>query len=213
MGALTTLPQAVACGLIAVSPLGAGWSVFGIMASIGSAIVFGLLTAAFDSNPFLISGPRAVTALVFAVGIQAGLDRGLDPETALFLSFSGVMVSGIFQMVSGFLQLGHVVMYLPLSVLAGSMSASAHLKKRARSLLEREAEFLILDMRRLASIDSTGSAAILNLMHMCRKIGGRLVLSCVEKERRKRRMLPDLPAPTVKFATAKPFGINFMTNL
>ena len=44
-GALASLPQAVAYGLIAVSTLGAEYAVFGITASIGSAILFCLITA------------------------------------------------------------------------------------------------------------------------------------------------------------------------
>ena len=57
VGALATLPQAVAYGLIAVSPLGPEWAVFGIMARVGTSIVFGIFTGALSSNPFLVSGP------------------------------------------------------------------------------------------------------------------------------------------------------------
>jgi MFS superfamily sulfate permease-like transporter len=125
VGALATLPQAVAYGLIAVSPLGSEWAVFGITASVGSAILFGILTGALGSNPFLISGPRAVTALVLAVGIQAGLERGYDPELALSLAFAGIVVAGLFQTAAGYLKLGRAVSYVPVPVLAGFVSASA----------------------------------------------------------------------------------------
>jgi hypothetical protein len=53
VGVLATLPQAVAYGLIAISPLGAEWAVFGITASVGSAILFGMLSGGFSSNLFL----------------------------------------------------------------------------------------------------------------------------------------------------------------
>jgi hypothetical protein len=53
VGALATLRQAVAYGLIAISPLGAEWAVFGITASVGSAILFGMLSGGFSSNLFL----------------------------------------------------------------------------------------------------------------------------------------------------------------
>lgn len=125
VGALTTLPQAVAFGLIAVSPLGADWAVFGITASVGSAILFGALTGFLGSNPFAVSGPRASTALILAVGFQQALERGYAPEGALILGFAGVFVAGLFQVVAGFLRAGHLAAYVPSPVLAGFVCASA----------------------------------------------------------------------------------------
>ena len=125
VGALATLPQAIAYGLIAVSPLGPEWSAFGIAASVGTAIAFGMFSGAFTGNPFLISGPSAVTALVLATGINAGLERGHTAETALVLGFLGVVASGVFQVAAGFLRLGHMVAYLPVPVLVGFVNASA----------------------------------------------------------------------------------------
>jgi hypothetical protein len=90
VGALATLRQAVAYGLIAISPLGAEWAVFGITASVGSAILFGMLSGGFSSNLFLVSGPRVATALALATGTQAALSRGYDPNNAIILGFAGV---------------------------------------------------------------------------------------------------------------------------
>lgn len=125
VGALATLPLAIAYGLIAVSPLGPQWAPFGISASLGSAILFGLLTGTLGSNPLLISGPRAVTALVLAVAIQEALSRGYDAETALALAFCGVVAAGLFQFAAGVLRIGQVVAYVPVPVLAGFVTASA----------------------------------------------------------------------------------------
>ncbi len=125
VGALATLPQAVAYGFIAVSPLGAEWAVFGITASVGTAIFFGFLSGVFSSNRFMLSGPTAVTALVLAAGIQAGLERGYAPSDALFFGLAGVVVAGLFQAASGFLRLGQAVSYVPVPVLSGFVNASA----------------------------------------------------------------------------------------
>ncbi|MCP5368935.1 MAG: SLC26A/SulP transporter family protein [Hyphomicrobiales bacterium] len=122
---MATLPQAVAYGLIALSPLGTDWAVFGITASVGTAILFGAITGALGSNPFLVSGPRAVTALVLAVGIGTGLGRGFGPGEAVALAFAGVVVAGLFQVAAGVLRLGHVVSFVPVPVLAGFVNASA----------------------------------------------------------------------------------------
>ena len=125
VGALTTLPQAVAYGLIAVGPLGPDWAVFGITASVGSAILFGFASGLTESNPFLISGPAAVTAVVLASGIETALERGYTPHDAVFLAFLGLLVAGLFQMAAGVLRLGHAVSYIPLPVLSGFVNASA----------------------------------------------------------------------------------------
>lgn len=125
IGALATLPQAVAYGLIAVSPLGPEWAVFGITASVVSAILFGLISGSLGSNPFLISGPRAVTALVLAVAIEAGIERGFSNESAVLFAFSGIFVAGLLQLLAGILGMGRIVSYVPSPVLAGFVTASA----------------------------------------------------------------------------------------
>ncbi|MBX2830582.1 MAG: cyclic nucleotide-binding domain-containing protein [Rhodospirillales bacterium] len=125
VGMFTTLPQAVAYGLIALSPLGAEWASYGIAASIGCAILFGVISGFLGPNRFLVSGPRAVTALVLASAIQIALNRGTSPEDGLIIAFAAVFGAGIFQIVAGTLRLGHAVSYVPAPVLSGFVNASA----------------------------------------------------------------------------------------
>lgn len=125
VGALATLPQVVAYGLIAVSPLGTEWAVFGIMASVGSAILFGVISGAVTSNRFLVSGPSALTALVLATAVQSALERGYEARAALALAFAGVVVAGLLQLIAGVSRVGKMVSYIPLPVLAGFVSGSA----------------------------------------------------------------------------------------
>lgn len=125
VGALAALPQAVAYGLIATLPLGSEWTAFGIMASVGSAIVFGILSGIYSSNPFMVSGPSAVTAVVLATSLHTATERGYAAPDALVLAFAGVVVAGIIQLLAGILRLGHVVSYVPVPVLAGFVNASA----------------------------------------------------------------------------------------
>ncbi|WP_339862645.1 SLC26A/SulP transporter family protein [Thalassospira alkalitolerans] len=125
VGMFATLPQAVAYGLIALYPLGPKWASFGIAASIGSAILFGVISGFLGSNRFLISGPRAVTALVLASAIHIALDRGSSPADALVIAFVAVFGAGIFQLIAGNLRLGHAVSYVPDPVLSGFVNASA----------------------------------------------------------------------------------------
>ena len=125
VGALATLPQAVAYGLIAIAPLGADWAVFGITASVGSSILFGLITGLRGPNRFMISGPGAVTALVMASALGAALARGYEPLQALGFAYASVVIAGLFQVVAGLLRLGHVTSYIPVPVLSGFANASA----------------------------------------------------------------------------------------
>ncbi|RCK28657.1 cyclic nucleotide-binding domain-containing protein [Thalassospira lucentensis] len=125
VGMLATLPQAVAYGLIAFYPLGPQWASFGISASIGSAILFGIISGMFGVNPFLVSGPRAVTALVLASAIQIAITRGSSAGDAIVIAFVAVLAAGIFQFVAGLLRLGNVASYIPAPVLSGFVNASA----------------------------------------------------------------------------------------
>lgn len=125
VGALTALPQTVAYGLIAVAPLGPEWAVFGITASVGTALLFGLLAGMFGANPFLLSGPRVITVLVLASAIQTAVHRGFSAQEALMLAFLGLFVAGLLQASAGLLRLGSAVSYIPVPVLTGFVNASS----------------------------------------------------------------------------------------
>jgi len=125
VGALATLPQAVAYGLIAIAPLGPDWIVYGITASVGASILFGLITGLWGPNRFMISGAGAVTALVMASALGAALNRGYEPIQALGLAYVSIVIAGLFQVGAGWLRLGHVTSYIPVPVLSGFANASA----------------------------------------------------------------------------------------
>ena len=125
VGALTALPQTVAYGLIAVAPLGPEWAVFGITASVGTALLFGLLSSIFGTNPFLLSGPRVITVLVLASAIDTAVGRGFSPEVSLLLAFLGLFLAGLLQFGAGALRLGSAVSYIPVPVLTGFINASS----------------------------------------------------------------------------------------
>lgn len=125
VGTLATLPQAIAYGLVAFAPLGPEWAPVGITASIGCVVIFGLVSATLGSNPFLVSGSRAVTALVMASTIQIILLRGYAPPEAVFVVFSSILAAGIFQILAGILRLGQAVSYVPDPVLTGFVNTSA----------------------------------------------------------------------------------------
>lgn len=125
VGALTTLPQAVAYGLIAVSPLGPEWAVFGISIGVGTTILFGIVTGLFGSQPLMLAGPSSSTVLVFASSIAVALERGHGAIEALTFAVLGLVVAGFLQFCAGLLRLGYAIAYVPTPVLAGFANASA----------------------------------------------------------------------------------------
>ncbi|MGB0694489.1 MAG: SulP family inorganic anion transporter [Rhodospirillaceae bacterium] len=125
LGAVSSLPQSVAFGLIAFAPLGPEWAAIGITTSIGTAILFGLITSGLGSNPLLISGPRAMTAVVLGTAFYEALERDLSPIEALQLGFSGVVLAGMLLALAGALRLGQLVSYMPVPVLTGFVNGSA----------------------------------------------------------------------------------------
>ncbi|HBT43336.1 MAG TPA: hypothetical protein DIW51_06465 [Rhodospirillaceae bacterium] len=127
VGALTALPQAIAFGLIAFSPLGPDWAGAGIAAGVGTATLAGVLGGVLASHPLLSFGPAAVTAVVYAVSIQTALERGHSVEQALLLACLGVVIAGLGMAVAGLLRLGRAISYIPLPVLAGFICSSAML--------------------------------------------------------------------------------------
>jgi len=62
--------------------------------------------------------------------------------------------------------------------------ACARLQSQAKTLIGKGAEFLILDLRHMTSIDSTGCALLRALAVNCLEAGGHLLISRVEPERR-----------------------------
>lgn len=62
--------------------------------------------------------------------------------------------------------------------------ACAKLQSQARALGAKGAELIVLDFRHMTSIDSTGCALLRTIAVNCAEAGGRLMISCVERERR-----------------------------
>lgn len=123
--AIASTPQVVAYGLIALSPLGAEGVALGVTTSIGCALLFGFFNGLLGSNPFMIAGPCALTAVVVATTIETALGRGLSQDQALSVAFMTVAISGIWQWLGGKLKLGRLVSFVPVPVLSGFVNASA----------------------------------------------------------------------------------------
>lgn len=122
---LVTIPQVIAYGLIAFAPLGAAAIPQGLSSALLCAVVFGSITAAAGSSKRLVSGPRAITALLFAGTLQASISRGFAVEAAVLVGYTTVGMAGLYQVLFGLFRLGRLASFLPHPVLSGFVSASA----------------------------------------------------------------------------------------
>ena len=104
--ALVALPSALAFGVTAYAPLGAGFVAAGATAGIIGAVALGLVASIFGGTPRLISSPCAPAAAVMA-GLAAELAAGAyghasaRPEQLAALLALVALLSGALQVVYG----------------------------------------------------------------------------------------------------------------
>ncbi|MEO0541748.1 MAG: SulP family inorganic anion transporter [Cyanobacteria bacterium P01_A01_bin.105] len=109
--AIVALPLALAFGVTS----GAG-----AIAGLYGAICVGFFAALFGGTPSQISGPTGPMTVVMA-SIFTSLVAS-DPENGLSMSFTVVMLGGLFQILMGVLQLGKYITLMPYPVISGFMS-------------------------------------------------------------------------------------------
>ncbi len=109
--AIVSLPLALAFGVASgVGPLG----------GLYGAVCVGFFAALFGGTPTLISEPTGPMTVVMTA-IVAGLTAS-NPENGLAMSFTVVMLAGLFQIVFGIFKLGKYFTLMPYSVISGFMS-------------------------------------------------------------------------------------------
>ncbi|MGF1574695.1 MAG: SulP family inorganic anion transporter [Cyanophyceae cyanobacterium] len=109
--AIVALPLALAFGIAS----GAGAS-----SGLWGAILIGFFAALFGGTPSLISEPTGpMTVIITAVVAET---TAASPENGLALSFTVVMLAGLFQIGFGLLKLGRYITMLPYNVISGFMT-------------------------------------------------------------------------------------------
>ncbi|TVQ43521.1 MAG: SulP family inorganic anion transporter [Gloeocapsa sp. DLM2.Bin57] len=112
--AVVALPMALAFGIAS----GAGAE-----AGLWGAILVGFFAALFGGTPSLISEPTGpMTVIVTAVIAGLMATNPDNPEKALAMGFTVIMLAGIFQIIFGALGLGRYITMLPYNVISGFMS-------------------------------------------------------------------------------------------
>ncbi|MEG4224675.1 SulP family inorganic anion transporter [Microcoleus sp. N9_B2] len=109
--AIVSLPLALAFGVASgIGPIG----------GLYGAICVGFFAALFGGTPTLISEPTGPMTVVMTA-IVASLTAS-NPEQGLAMSFTVVMLAGVFQIIFGIFKLGKYVTLMPYSVISGFMS-------------------------------------------------------------------------------------------
>lgn len=130
-GALASIPQTLAYGMILGAALGGEFSGIGVLAALYGSVLVGLVAVLFGGCPFLVAGPRAATMLVFAALIvelkQLPAVAGLAQPTltAFSLACAAASMAGLMQILFGAARFGRLASYVPLPVVAGFINGSA----------------------------------------------------------------------------------------
>ncbi|WP_394152901.1 SulP family inorganic anion transporter [Vibrio maritimus] len=109
--AIISLPLALAFGVAS----GAGAE-----AGLWGAIMVGLFAALFGGSSTLISEPTGPMTVIMTAVLTSMMAK--YPETGLAMTFTVVMMAGVFQILLGTLKLGKYVTLMPYSVVSGFMS-------------------------------------------------------------------------------------------
>ncbi|MCE0555850.1 SulP family inorganic anion transporter [Motilimonas sp. 1_MG-2023] len=109
--AIVSLPLALAFGVAS----GAGAE-----AGLWGAILVGLFAALFGGSSSLISEPTGPMTVIMTAVLTAMVAK--YPEAGVAMSFTVVMMAGLFQIILGSLKMGKYITLMPYSVISGFMS-------------------------------------------------------------------------------------------
>jgi MFS superfamily sulfate permease-like transporter len=126
--AVVTLPICLSAGLLAYAPFGPAISARGAAAGLLGAAAGGFFAALAARSSFIISSPRASSALVLASLATALLAH--EPFTGN-LALTGIamaiciLLAGLWQIAFGVIGVGHIIKFTPHPVLAGFVNGVA----------------------------------------------------------------------------------------
>ena len=119
---LVALPAAVAFGVTVYSAISPHYAAFGALAGILGAAALGLIAPVFGGTDRLISAPCAPAAAVLSAFAIELVRQGVAPVTiVLLLTVLGVL-TGLVQILLGFLGIGRMIKYIPYTVVSGYLS-------------------------------------------------------------------------------------------
>lgn len=119
---LVALPAAVAFGVTVYAAIGPEYAAFGALTGILGATALGLIAPIFGGTDRLISAPCAPAAAVLSAFAIELVQQGIGPETIVLLMTVLGILTGLIQMLIGFLGVGKLIRYIPYPVVSGYLS-------------------------------------------------------------------------------------------
>ncbi|HMW57216.1 MAG: SulP family inorganic anion transporter [Candidatus Accumulibacter phosphatis] len=119
---LVALPSAIAFGVTIYASIGPAYAGLGALAGILGATALGLLAPAMGGTNRLITAPCAPAAAVLSAFAIELVQHGVAaPSIVLMLTALG-LVSGLVQLMLGFMGIGSLIKYIPFPVVSGYLT-------------------------------------------------------------------------------------------
>ncbi len=122
---LVALPASIAFGVTVYSAIGPGYAALGALAGMVGAVVIGLVASTLGGTDRLISAPCAPAAAVlsaFAIGLTS---QGVEPDVIVLLLILLGVLTGVVQVLLGFIGVGRLIKYVPYPVVSGYLTGVA----------------------------------------------------------------------------------------
>lgn len=119
---LVALPAAIAFGVSIYAPLGHHYAAYGAIAGVLGVISVGIIAAWLGGTNRLISAPSAPAAAVLSAFALEYMTKGFDPTLLFVLLIVITLLTGLLQMLFGFIGLGRLIKYMPFPVVSGYLT-------------------------------------------------------------------------------------------
>ena len=119
---LVALPASVAFGVTVYAAINPHYAAFGALAGILGAAALGLLAPTFGGTDRLITAPCAPAAAVLSAFAIQLVGQGVTPVSIVLMMTVLGILTGLIQMLIGFLGVGRLIKYIPYPVVSGYLS-------------------------------------------------------------------------------------------
>ena len=119
---LVALPASIAFGVTVYAAIGPAYAAYGALAGIIGATVIGLVASTLGGTDRLISAPCAPAAAVLSAFAIEMVSQGVSPGSIVLLLIMLGELTGMVQMLLGFVGVGRLIKYIPYPVVSGYLS-------------------------------------------------------------------------------------------
>jgi len=119
---MVALPAAIAFGVTVYSAIAPHYAAFGALSGVLGAMALGLVAPTFGGTDRLISAPCAPAAAVLSAFAIEVARQGVAPSSIVLMMTVLGILTGVLQILIGFLGVGRLIKYIPYPVVSGYLS-------------------------------------------------------------------------------------------